>query len=91
LTQHIDPTDHLVTRDDGIAFSWQFPVDDMQVGSTYAAGAYLDADLAGPGIRIGALYRCQCRAGRLKYHGIHGDFLSAICGEQVWRPGTRTD
>jgi hypothetical protein len=83
VAQRIDPTDHLVAGDDGIPYLRQFTVDDMQVGSTHPAGAYLHADLARRGIRIGAVHPDQGRAGRLKNHGIHGDFLRAIVASNL--------
>jgi hypothetical protein len=55
VSQRVDPADDFVSRDDWIANIGEFAVHDVQVGSAHATGAYLHANLAGTGSRVGAL------------------------------------
>jgi hypothetical protein len=49
----------------------QFSIDDMQIGPAHAAGADLDAHIAGSGDRIFPRFKPERRAGRCQDHGVH--------------------
>ena len=69
--KRIHPADHLVAGNDRIGDIRQFSVDDVQIGPAYAAGADLDAHIAGPGRRILPWLKPERRAGRRQDHGVH--------------------
>jgi hypothetical protein len=52
VADHINPTDNLVTRDDGHDRVRQLTIDDMKVGAADAAGNDLYPNLAGPRLPI---------------------------------------
>jgi hypothetical protein len=52
-SDHIDPADDLMARDDRHLRVGQFTIDDMEVGAADAAGGHLDSNLARSGSPIG--------------------------------------
>ena len=69
--KRVDPADHLMAGHDRIGDVRQFSIDDMQIGPAHAAGADLDAHIAGPGDRIFPRFKPKRRAGRRQDHGVH--------------------
>src|SRR5262249_9338993 len=68
LAEHVDPANDLMARYDRIDNSWQFAIDDVQVGAAHPAGADLRAYLARSRLWVRPFGPCEPRAGRLKNH-----------------------
>lgn len=92
LADYGDPADDLVTRNDR-KMRRDFAIQDMQIGSAYAAGRYLDQHLARPRRRHGTDNRMKRPAHGIELYRVHGVVghagdLQASCFDTTTRVGS---